>query len=496
MASRAATLLDLSECAHPDAAPAVVRPLLLATVQQLKRVLPVGLWPQPYQLVALAYAELAQDRCLIADEQGLGKTVEAILRVVLKGYAPVVVVAPTSMVYRWQDELKTWAPKLPVYVVDGQSRPMPPPGWRGAVITTWGLLDSHVIGLGALRPQLLIADEAHNAVNPEARRTRALHYLAERVPHVLLLTGTPAKNTAEDLWALLNVVDPKEFPDPAEFAELDPEDVDIGHETAMQRRIRRYMLRRLKVDVLPHLPAKRHTDVVVVMPPDMRAQYDAAEQRFRRWLADTLQARLRAEAARTGVALTSTDIVEQVYRRVRRAMNAEYLSKIGHLRKLAGMAKVGAATEWALNHARSHEPCVLFAEHAEVIASIVAGLRARGVVPGVIVGATPPKERARIVEAFQAGQLDVVVASQAAKEGVTLTRARALLRVERWWTSAAEDQGDDRLHRLGQTRDVRITVLHAERSIDMHIADIVRAKRAIIERVVGATPIDVRNASA
>jgi SNF2 family DNA or RNA helicase len=175
---------------------------------------------------------------------------------------------------------------------------------------------------------------------------------------------------------------------------------------------------------------------------------------------------------------------EAIAERVHRTLEAESLVKMGYLRRAVGIMKAPAAVRWVQNMHELGEAVVVFAEHQEVLHHVARALT-RERTPFVMVeGRTSKSKRDRAIAAFQDGDIDVFLASQAAKEGITLHRARHLLFIERWWTPAAEDQAADRVHRLGQLGDVCIWMLRIRGTVDDRMAVINTKKRVIFRRMV------------
>lgn len=505
-------------CRPADVTNSVAFAALVDVATRLRRNLQSDLWPRPWQMVGLAYCELAQDRCIVADDQGLGKTGIALCRVLLGNHPLTVIVSTASMFDTWRKEINGdpttgqagWLPVCPVHSLGSEDSALPPPGWRGIIIVSWTLLASHVPGLIRLAPSLVIADESHYATNPETTRTMALRALTDRAPGVLLLTGTPINNRATDLWELLWMLDSKAWPSPAPFEALEPGDTDVNDalptdaetrramrnaavidaaaRTPLQRKLSMFMLRRLKRDAIPksELPDKEYRTLRVVLTERQRAEYDYAEQHFADWLEMTLTAKEnRAIAAGQRPGERSID------ERVDAALKSEYLVKMGYLRRLAGRAKVRAAVEWTARMVANGEPVVVFAEHRDVISAIGNALRARGIVFAELVGKVSKRARGRAVAAFQGGRLKVILASTAGREGITLTNARHALHVQWWWTPTSQDQASDRLHRIGQKRQVQIWRMSATDTIDTRLTGISERKRGLVESLIGNAPINI-----
>lgn len=494
-----AALLDLSGLSDPARARAPgARDAIVRTIRQLRRCLVhAEKWPTPAQIAGVAYCAVANDRAIIADEQGLGKTGIALMRVLLCGYRRVLVACPKSLLLNWEDETLGkrvagrreggWIPNMPVRVLRTTRTAPPPPGWSGLVVTTWDLLRAHAEALAAWCPRLVVGDEAHAVLNDEAQRSEAFAAVHRVAAHVLLLTGTPIKNRSSELLRLLRIVAPADWPETEEideaFKKIDKAALDAVMSEAqgawVVRRIRRHLLRRLKQEALADLPAKAFHLLWVDLPPRARARYDAIDKQFDLFVRRDARRRLAAEG------LEGDELEEAIAAAVTKAKGAEGLVKMGKLRRLLGEMKVPLAVEWAAAAARIGEPVVVFCEHAPVVAGVARGVAAQGLRCAVIDGKTSATARHRAVKQFQEGLINVLVASQAAKEGLTLTRAKHVLMVEPWWTGAAEDQAIDRLHRLTQTREVQVWRMLARRTVDERVAAITARKRRITHRAVG-----------
>ncbi|MDX6721666.1 MAG: SWI/SNF-related matrix-associated actin-dependent regulator of chromatin subfamily A-like protein 1, partial [Solirubrobacteraceae bacterium] len=160
---------------------------------------------QPFQWAGVRYA-LDARRVFIADEQGLGKTVEALAALEADDAFPAIVVCPASLKLNWERETRKWLPHRSVAVVEGRSA-VPPSG--DITILNYEIVAAHRDELARLRPQALVVDESHYCKNPKAKRTQAVRRLASAIPDEglrLALTGTPVLNHAEELISQLRVI--------------------------------------------------------------------------------------------------------------------------------------------------------------------------------------------------------------------------------------------------------------------------------------------------
>jgi hypothetical protein len=159
----------------------------------------------PFQWGAVRYALRAR-RAFLADEQGLGKTVEALATVEADDAYPTVVVCPASLKLNWEREIERWLPHRSVAIIQGRA-PVPPTA--EITILNYEIVASHRETLARMRPRALVVDESHLCKNPQAKRTRAVRRLAESVAPDglrLALTGTPVLNHAEELISQLRVI--------------------------------------------------------------------------------------------------------------------------------------------------------------------------------------------------------------------------------------------------------------------------------------------------
>lgn len=439
--------------------------------------------PFPFQQAGFEWLLLADCRAILGDDMGLGKTVQALL--CLQEVAPrrFLVVTTTSTLRNWVKEAARWTRLSLVACGSGKhiskriSGTKKVQGLRdmedsGGMVVTWGLLDRALGALSSIPWDFIVVDEAHYAKSPSSRRFRALASLALPAKHRLLVTGTDIPNRPRELWPLLHLVDPAAFPLFHSYGErfCGPRlKVEGGrekrtydgstHRPELAREIRAYRIKRLKVNVLDQLPPKIRQVLELEPVLEISEAYEA-------W-----QAQVR-EAASGSLA-------------------GEALSALSALRLAAGMAKVEAAVEWISNAVSPEDPVVAFLWHKGVHDAVLKGLTEAGLRVASIVGKTSGPRRQEIVDLFQSGQLDVVLGSSAMKEGVTLTRARLLLRIERWWTPGDEDQAADRIHRIGQVRGVQITSLHLPGSTDDHVVRLLDQKAKWIDDLGGVSFVDL-----
>lgn len=436
----------------------------------------VALTPRPYQRAGIAYALQAR-RTFIADEQGLGKTLQAQVAVEIEQAFPALVVCKAKLRGNWRMEIGLTLPGRKVQVLEGQT-PYPIDADAEFVVINFDIIWYWREVLIAHGFQALIVDESQYVKNHESKnvtvdsekvrvyktqRTRAVKEVADALPADsmrLLLTGTSMMNRPIELTPQLDILGRlDEFGGFFSFAKRYAAAQNNGYgwvftgssnEDELRTRLRSVcMVRRLKRDVASDIPDKNRVST---------------------WL--TLNG----------------ELVD--YKRIwdegpddSQAGEMAWMSK---LRRAVGIAKTAAAIEFVeefIDTEQGEEPksIVVFAHHKDVQQAIADhfGDNAVTIFAGDKDAAVTESKRR-----FQAGEVQVLVGSlEAASEGHTLTRAADVLMVERAWTPKREEQAEDRVHRIGQDRPVTIHYLLALDTLDEDMTELVESKRAVIDRV-------------
>jgi hypothetical protein len=421
---------------------------------------------QPFQWAGVRYA-LDARRVFIADEQGLGKTVEALAALEADDAFPAIVVCPASLKLNWEREARKWLPHRSIAVVEGR---VAVPQTGDITILNYEIVAAHRDELARVRPRALVVDESHYCKNPKAKRTQAVRRLAGAVRDDglrLALTGTPVLNHAEDLISQLRVLGRLEdFGSGARFSRQFQG--PLTEERLHWHLRRRCFVRRLKSEVLPQLPAKRR--VVVPVALDNEREYRLAERDVIEWLREQ-----------------PLDLSE-LNARIAATLRAERLAQLTTLQRLAARGKLNAALAWIHDFLESGEPLVVFARHVDVQRAVLERF------PDALhlLGADSMGERDDAVRAFQDpdGPRLIVAATRVGAQGITLTRASNVAFLELEWTPAMHDQAEDRCHRIGQRDAVTAWYLLAAGSIDETMAELVESKRGHIAAVTDGRRLD------
>ena len=413
----------------------------------------------PFQWAGVRYV-LDKRTAFLADEQGLGKTVQALAALEADDAWPAVIVTPASLKLTWEREAEKWLPHRTRTVVSGRGTAIPQ---ADLTIVNYDIVASHRDALLRRRPQALVLDESHYCKNPRAKRTQAVRKLASGLPHGALrlaLSGTPVTNGPDEIIAQLRILGRLE-----EFgsgARLKRRFKGNGAEERLHWHLRRRcFVRRLKKDVLPQLPEKRRVVVPVALTNE--AEYRLAEKDVIAWLREQ------------PLDLSELDA------KIARTLRAERLAQINTLKQLAAKGKLAAAVAWIHDFLESGEPLVVFAHHQEVQDAVLQHFPDAG----HLLGRDSAARRDEQVEVFQSdgGPQLLVCSTAVAGHGITLTRASNVCFLELGWTPAQHDQAEDRCHRIGQHDAVTAWYLLAAGTIDETIAELLHAKRGIVDAV-------------
>ncbi len=418
---------------------------------------------KPFQRAGVRYL-LERRRAFLSDEQGLGKTIEALATIEAAAAYPAVVVCPASLKLNWLRELERWLPGRSAQALAGNGGGEPIPA-ADITVVNYDIVAARLEGLAAIAPQALVLDESHYCKNAAAKRTKAAQRLAREVPRegfVLALTGTPVINRPAELISQLRILGRlEEFGSGVKFAQrFRGADAHLRLHWHLRARC---FVRRLKLDVLPQLPAK--TRAIVPVELDNEGEYRLAERDLVAWL--------RSQPLD----------LRELDAKVAAALRAERLVRLNALKLLAARGKLHAALTWIHDFCSSGERLVVFAHHREIQRALLEHFpRAQH-----ILGEDSHASRDRALQVFQApdgadNQL-IVCSVEVAGHGITLTRSSNVVFLELDWTPAKHDQAEDRCHRIGQQDAVNAYYLLAAGTVDETISTLLEQKRAVIGAV-------------
>jgi len=400
----------------------------------------------PFQRSGVAWL-IKRKKAILADDMGLGKSVQAAVAVrklfetgrVLNA----AVVCPKHLISHWAGTFEKWSPNL-IVRSDLLSTKLNGAGKKSHILITnyeslRGLLASKQLTIDTL-----ICDEAHRLRNHKAQIFATIRGINPQ--RVWLLTGTPIENSEDDYWALLSLIEPGKFA--ASRTER--------HHAAIAVQARRHTLRREKSQVLHELPAVSEIDIPVSMSREQKAEYIEVRRSYENRPPLTLFTAMRAacDLAPVSKASAKLDLAEVL------------ISKI----------------------AEKGEKVVIFSYTLAPLRALATRLKEQSVPLLFIAGSSQSGERSNILTAFAdpKGPAVLLASSKVAAEGLNLTAANHAVFINKWWNPSANAQARDRIVRIGQTKPCFVYYLKTVGTLEEKLDQIISMKKKTFEEIMAA----------
>lgn len=458
----------------------------LKEVQNLEPELPSTLQAQlrDYQMEGFQWmARLAHwgvGACL-ADQMGLGKTVQALAVILTRAPAgPTLIVAPTSVCHNWVSETQKFAPTLNIIQFGSGSRQKLLDSLQpfDMLVCSYGLLQQEEVSqmLSQVEWQTIVLDEAQAIKNMATKRSQAAMNL--QAGFKLITTGTPIENHLGELWNLFRFINPgllgsfesfnKRFAIPIEKFQ----DKLVRHR--LKKLIQPFLLRRMKTQVLEELPERTEILLQVELSQEEMALYEALRREAVAKLADS-----EANAGQKHL-----QVLAEIMKLRRVCCNSRLVMPEMEIPS-AKLQLFGEVLDELLENRHKALVFSQFVDHLQIIRDY---LEKQKIKYQYLDGSTPAAERKKRVDAFQAGEGDVFLISlKAGGTGINLTAADYVIHTDPWWNPAVEDQASDRAHRIGQQRPVTIYRLVAKDTIEEKIVNLHHHKRDLADSLLSDT---------
>ena len=413
-------------------------------------------------LCFLANAELG---AVLADDMGLGKTLQTICA--LRGRT--LVVCPKSVVYNWAEEIARFRPSLRAAIYHGNKRTLDETA--DVTLTTYAVLRIDVDVLAAEPWDVVVLDEAQAIKNEGSQTARAAFELQGKFK--VALSGTPVENRLEELWSVMHFANPGLLGGRSDFQERYVAPIAAGDPAAAQRlrsKIRPFVLRRMKKDVLPELPPRTDQVLHVELDDKERAVYDAVRVATQKDVADKL-------AAGGGVLAALEALL--------RLRQAACHPKLVPGQDGETSSKVERLLEALVELVDEGHKALVFSQWTSLLDLIEPHLNAANIRFTRLDGST--RDRGSVVADFQRedGPPVMLVSLKAGGTGLNLTAADHVFLVDPWWNPAVEDQAADRAHRIGQDRPVMVYRMVAKDTVEERIFQLQGKKRALADMALG-----------
>ncbi|MBN3878003.1 MULTISPECIES: DEAD/DEAH box helicase [unclassified Nostoc] len=449
---------------------------------------------RPYQERGAAWLSFLErwglGACL-ADDMGLGKTVQFIAFLLhLKEQDalenPTLLVCPTSVLGNWEREVNKFAPSLKILQYHGDKRPkgkafLEAVKKHDLIVTSYSLLHRDIKSLQSVSWQIIVLDEAQNVKNPEAKQSKAVREL--EATFRIALTGTPVENRLQELWSILDFLNPgylgnKQFFQ-RRFAMPIEKYGDTASLTQLRSLVQPFILRRLKSDrdIIQDLPDKQEMTVFCGLTGEQAALYQQVVE----------QSLVEIESAeglqRRGMILALLIKLKQICNHP-----AQYLKQATlEQHNSAKLLRLEEMLEEVLAESDRALIFTQFAEWGKLLKPYLEKQLGREIF--FLYGSTSKKQREEMIDRFQhdpQGPPIMILSLKAGGVGLNLTRANHVFHFDRWWNPAVENQATDRVFRIGQTRNVQVHKFVCTGTLEEKIHDMIESKKQLAEQVVGA----------
>ncbi len=418
---------------------------------------------------------------ILADDMGLGKTVQALAHILCEQEQgrlehPALVLAPTSLMHNWRREAEKFAPGLKVLVLHGPDRDryFRQLAEYDLVLTTYPLLARDHEVLEAQPWHLLILDEAQYIKNPRAKVSQLVRRLT--AGHKLCMTGTPMENHLGELWAQFDFLMPGYLHDLRGFTKLFRKPIEIQGDQARQQalnvRLRPFLLRRSKEQVVLELPPKTEMIRSIEIEGAQRELYESVRL--------AMQKRVRDAMASMGSGQSQIVVLDALLKMRQVCCDPRLVS--GLQDDAPASAKLQVLMEMLPEMIEEGRRVLLFSQFTSMLRLIEAEVSRRGIAYVKLTGQT--QDRQAPIEVFQNGEAPLFLISlKAGGVGLNLTAADTVIHYDPWWNPAAENQATDRAHRIGQDKAVFVYKLITEGTVEEKILELQERKRELADAI-------------
>jgi SNF2 family DNA or RNA helicase len=441
---------------------------------------------RPYQTEGIHWLERLREMYLngiLADDMGLGKTLQAIVAITQTHNkdksATSLVVCPTSLLYNWQEEILKFNKRLKVLIVDGipnqRKKVISKVTDYDVIITSYTLMQKDVDQYKKVNFSYLILDEAQHIKNRGTRNAKSVKIL--NASHRLILTGTPIENSLDELWSLFDFLMPGLLSSFERFSEKYVRSVKEEHQTNIEylkRKVSPFILRRMKVDVLSDLPP--------VSEVLYHCQLANTQKQLYHSYAESAKDELVKLVERDGFDKVQIHVLATLTRLKQICCHPAIFAK--ERPEEGDSAKYEMLLELLEGLIEGNHKTVIFSQYTRMLNIMREDFIQKGIKFASLDGTT--KNRLQIVKDFNQNKDIVVflVSLKAGGTGLNITGADTVIHYDMWWNPAVENQATDRVHRIGQTKNVTTYKLVTKNSIEEKIIDMQQRKRGLVKKVV------------
>lgn len=409
---------------------------------------------------------------VLADDMGLGKTLQAITFIQSKineENGKYLIVCPSSVLYNWKYEFNKFTETIDPVIISGSIQEREElinemaEKQSGVWITSYPLLQRDGRQYRTINFNTVILDESQTVKNDSAKTTRAVSKINSR--NKFALSGTPIENNLDELWTLFSIIQPGMFKDKTSFKNLDT--------SIIANKIKPFILRRLKGQVLDDLPDKTETTEYIELTEEQKRIYQ------------------------TQLAMIQKEVMDYIEEDEFENNSMRILAGMTRLRQICcdprlvtnqyegDSAKLARLLEYLVEAKVNGKRVVLFSQFTKMLDIIRERLAEENMDYHYLDGQTKKEDRLELTQRFNDGEKDLFLISlKAGGTGINLTGGDTVILYDSWWNPAIEDQAADRVHRFGQKKSVQVLRLIARGTIEERINELQDKKRDLVDSVI------------
>lgn len=432
-------------------------------------------------------------RGVLADEVGLGKTIEAgliIKELRMRGMVNrVLIICPATLREQWRAEMEDKFDEDFQVVTSGYD-----PAIRSAdrLIMSLNLAIRNGEVLTKRPWDLVLVDEAHRLTGKGALKTRrSIGDLTSQARYVLFLTATPVQNDLTELYRLVELLRPGTFPSQAAFKRrfVDPDDLRRPVKAdELRSLVSSVMVRTTRAQAGLDNVSRHATDHAVRLSKPERELYHLCTDALRTVMTDPADTNRRRHLAHRLTAspysLATSALRMAEHHPDPRACEA--LREIGHLaNEIRGTAREQVALDLINRWTDEHGRVLLFSQHTDTVQGLLRLLTEQGVPARAFHGGMATKARAKAIDAFRSGEARVLLSTDSGAEGQNLQFANCVVNYDLPWNPMRIEQRIGRVHRVTQVRDVHVANLFAVGTVDEDVYRLLHDKLRMFELLFG-----------
>lgn len=441
---------------------------------------------RPYQKIG--YSWLVQNitfkfGCILADDMGLGKTIQMLSAILYfkekSGFdkKPSLVIVPPTLISNWENEINKFTPELSYYVYHGSGRRYPVDDYD-VILTSYGVVRLDLDLFMDDDWLVCVIDEAQNIKNPNTEQTRAIKSI--KASANVALTGTPIENRLMDYWSIFDFANKGYLSSQDDFKRryvVPIEKLEDSETLENLREIARpFVMRRLKSDgdIRKELPEKFVNDIYCSLSKKQIKLYNAILDEI------FFDVENSKGIQRKGIILKILTALKQCCNHP-----AQFLDIKNP--KISESGKMELLVDVLGNIMDNGEKVIIFTQYVEM-GKIIQDLISKKFKTEVLFlhGSLSLKEKARLIDTFQENpDYKIFVATlKTGGTGLNLTAAQNVIHYDLWWNPAVENQATDRVHRIGQEKDVMVYRFITKGTLEETIDEISKHKVDLASRSI------------